>query len=320
MKKIAGDKKNIRNLVNNYLIIIGILILVIYTAIVRSEFRSGENVINMIRQLCPLGMVALGMTIVIIGGYIDLSVAGMFSMIGIVTTSMLNVTSVPVAVIVGLLTGVAGGALNGAILNCCGARDDADALFITYGMSTVYGALALLISNGTTINVPTNSSFLVLGKGSIGAIPIAILIFFAGVVILQFIMKKTILGRKVHLSGGNPVAARLNGVSISKSVMFMYIMTGLMTAIGAIILISRVTSASPVLGKNYETNAIMSVVIGGTTLKGGHGSIVNTVFGVMLITIMANALNMLGVSANAQSAAKGLILVAAIWLDSRKQR
>jgi ribose transport system permease protein len=127
------------------------------------------------------------------------------------------------------------------------------------------------------------------------------------------------MGRNILLTGGNKEAAYLAGISIKTSVSLIFTICGLMTAMAAVVLFSRVTTASPVIGMNYETNALLSVVVGGTPIKGGKGSVLRTVLGVFLVTLMSNCLNLLGASPYMQVILKGIILVIAIWLDNRKE-
>jgi ribose transport system permease protein len=135
---------------------------------------------------------------------------------------------------------------------------------------------------------------------------------------LYFFQSKTVIGRTINLTGGNKIAARLAGRPIGLCVVLIYTLSGVMTALGAFNQFARTTTASPVMGKGFETNAILAVVVGGTTLKGGKGSVMRTVLGTLLIILMSNCLNLLGVSPYMQNVVKGIILVVAIWLDNRK--
>ena len=149
VKSTVQQQQAAKQFLNEYLILIGILVLTVYTCIVQPSFLAADNLLSLVRQFVPLGMVALGMTLVIIGGYIDLSVAGTFSLMGIISAMLLNRMGIAALIIV-LIAGAACGLLNAVILVVCGARDDSDALFITFGMQTVFGALAL-IANGATM-------------------------------------------------------------------------------------------------------------------------------------------------------------------------
>ncbi len=306
----------------DYLVLIMIAALVAVTAAIEPKFLSGANLVNIMRQFGPLIMVALGMTFVIIGGFIDLSVAGTINLVAVVTISLIDPLGQVPALLVGLLIGSVCGALNSALILSSGALTQAEALFITFGMSTVYSAVALLYSHGSTLHFwdfdADKSLFEAIGGGSVGFVSVSFVVFLVCLAVLWIFQTKTSEGRAICLTGGNKTAARLAGVRVDRAIVVIYTIGGLMTGIGAIVLFSRITTASPVIGAGYETNAILSVVVGGTTLKGGKGSVLRTVMGVFLVILLSNCLDLLGVSSYMQYAVKGAILVFAIWLDNRK--
>lgn len=315
-KNVLG-RTVVENFINKYIIIIGILIITVYTCIVQPRFYSLDNIISLVNQLVPLGLVAIGMTMVIISGYIDLSVAGIFSLMGIVSTMLINSMG-DFGILLSIVVGGICGFVPALILIWCGARDDSEALFITFGLQTAFAALALIINEGNLVTLNETHITNYLGKGTIAGIPVSMYLFAIITAVLFIFMKKTALGRKIYLTGGNPTAASLSGISVNTIIVIVYVAIGVLATVGTITQACRVGSALPISGKNFETNAIMAVAIGGTSLSGGKGSVLNTVLGVILITIMANALNMLGIDANMQNVWKGVILVAAIWLDSRR--
>jgi len=311
------------SIVRDYLVLVMIAVLVAITAIVEPKFMSSQNLVNIMRQFGPLMMVSLGMTFVIIGGFIDLSVAGIINLVAVVTISLIQPIGQLPALLTGLAIGAACGVLNSVVILSSGALTQAEALFLTFGMSTVYSATALLYSHGSTMHFwdiqRSKSLFETIGAGSVGPVSASFVIFLGVLFLLWVFQTKTTEGRAISLTGGNKTAARLAGISISRAIVVIYTVCGLMTGLGAIVLFSRITTAAPVIGAGYETNAILAVVVGGTTLKGGKGSVLRTVTGVLLVILMSNCLNLLGVSTYLQVAVKGAILVLAIWLDNRKQ-
>jgi ribose transport system permease protein len=318
------DLKHVfKTLFRDYLVLVAIFLLVLVTIIVEPKFLSAENLTNIMRQFGPLIMVALGMTFVIIGGFIDLSVAGMLSLVAVVTLSMIEPFGQVTALIIGLSLGVFCGYLNSVLLLASGALSQAEALFITYGMSVVYGALALIFSGGSTKHMSyitrDYSLFTEIGEGHVGIFSVSFVIFLILLFLLYVFHNKTYMGRSISLTGGNKTAAQLSGIPVGLSINYIYIISGFMTAVGAIVLFSRVTTASPVLGRNYELNAILAVVVGGTTLAGGKGSVIRTVLGTLLVILLSNCMNLLGVSPYMQTVMRGAILVLAIWLDNRKR-
>jgi len=224
----------------------------------------------------------------------------------------------------GLLLGALCGYLNSLLILISGAITQAEGLFITFGMSVVYGGVALIYTGGATQRLSyltrDYSIFTSIGTGTVGIFSVSFIMFLGVLFLLYVFHNKTYTGRTINLTGGNKTAARLSGISINKSIMTIYTISGTMAALGAIVLFSRVTTASPVIGKNYETNAILAVVVGGTSMAGGKGSVIRTVLGTMLVILLSNCMNLLGVSVYMQNVMKGAILILAIWLDNLKER
>jgi len=316
--KKSALNRIVYKILNEYLVVVGIILFAVFTMIMEPNFMTVSNMGNLMRQFGPLAFVSLGMTFIILAGYIDLSIAGMFSLVSAVSISQANQYGAGRAILVGLLIGLAAGLINSLLLLLFGVQNSAGALFITYGMSLIYGALALMYSNGATIHLKDGVSGLeALGKGAVGIVPISFILFLALLALLFFLQSKTYIGRSVSYTGGNPVASRLSGIPVKRVTLLIFSLCGLMTAVGAIVLFSRVTSSGPTEGTGYDTNSIMAVVIGGTSLKGGKGNVLRTVVGVAVVTLMSNCLNLLGVSSYMQDFTKGIIMILAIWLDNR---
>lgn len=323
-----SDKKYSKESLKNYLlqnlVLIGIIVLCIVTAIAEPKFLTANNLANILGRFGSLSFVALGMTYVIIGGFIDLSVVGMMSLVGVITISLIDPIGQVGALFAGILLGAVLGTLNGLVLTVFGAMTQAEVLFITYGMSSVYGAAALLYTNAETVHLSrlnnSYSIFSVIGGGKVGPVAVSFILFIICLILLDIFHRRMLPGRKISLMGGNKVAANLCGYNMKRTMIMVYMICGIMASIGSIVLLSRVTTASPTSGVGYETNAILSVVVGGTTLAGGHGSGYRTVLGVLLITLLSNCLNMFGVSTYMQTVLKGAVLVLAIWLDNRKEQ
>jgi len=305
-----------------YLVLVAILALVIVTAIVEPRFLTGQNFTNLMRQFGPLSFVALGMTFVIIGGFIDLSVPGIINLVAIITLSMFDVIGEIPAILVGLTLGIILGIINGTVLVATGANTQAKALFITYGMSQIFGALALMYTSGAPIDRTfiANPMFITrwLGQGMIGPLSASFIVFLVFLAALYIFQKKMLLGRSINYTGGNIVAAELGGIPTKRIMVFIYALCGLMAAASAIILFSRVPVTTPTVGVNYERDAIMAVVVGGTSLLGGKGSVLRTVLGVSLVVLLSNCMNLLGVQTHLQEVLRGGVLVTAIWLDHRR--
>jgi ribose transport system permease protein len=311
------------NLLRNNPIFVAIAVLVVATSFVEPKFLTGANFENIIRQFGTLIFAALGMTFVIMAGFLDLSIGGIISLVAVVTVTLIDKVGQGPAILIGLSVGLGCGLLNSALIITSGALTQAESLFITFGMSLVYGAVALMYVQGVTQFLTYSktdiSYFDLINSGGIGILSVSAMIFLVCLAVLYVIEKRTYMGRAIVLTGGNKVAARLAGIPISRSIVMIYAISGLMSAIGAVVLVSRVTLADPTMGTPYMTQAILAVVVGGTALIGGRGSVMWTVVGALLLILMNNCLNLLGVSSYVQFMLRGVILILAIWLDTAKQ-
>ena len=304
-------------------IYVAIALLVVVTSIVEPKFLTLNNFDNIVRQFGVLVFAALGMTFVIMAGFIDLSIGGIISLVAVVTVTLIDKVGQGPAILIGISVGLACGLLNSILILTSGALTQAESLFITFGMSLVYGAVALIYVQGVTQFLTYSASdisiFEAINSGQIGILSVAAIMFLACLAVLVVIERRTYLGRSVVLTGGNKVAARLAGIPISKTIVMIYAISGVMAAIGAVVLISRVTLADPTMGTPYMTQAILAVVVGGTALTGGRGSVLWTVLGTFLLILLNNCLNLLGVSSYVQFMLWGVVLIAVIWLDAVKE-
>ena len=305
-----------------YLVLILIIGLITVTAIVEPRFMSPENLTNVMRQFGPLSFIALGMTFIILSGFIDLSIPGMISIIAMMTLTMVDVVGEVPALIIGLVLGVAIGAFNGTLLMTVGADTQAKVLFITFGMSQIFRSIALLYTGGFSVNqnllehpMPVTNA---IGSGTWGPLSVSFWMFLLFLVVLLIFQSKTTLGKTISYIGGNLKAAELGGIPAKRIIIFVYALSGFMVAIGTIVLFSRVAVTVPSVGDFFERDAIMAVVVGGTSLQGGRGSVVRTFMGVTLVILLSNCMNLLGVPSHLQEVTRGAILVLAIWLDHRR--
>jgi len=315
----AGD------LLRNNPIFVAIALLVIVTSVVEPKFLTGENFDNILRQFGTLIFAALGMTFVIMAGFLDLSIGGIISLVAVVTVTLIDKVGQGPAILIGISVGLGCGLINSLLIVTAGALTQAESLFITFGMSLVYGAIALMYVQGVTQFLTYSSSdisiFDAINSGTVlGLLSVSTILFLACLAILYIVERRTYMGRTIVLTGGNKVAARLAGIPITRSIVLIYAVSGLLSAIGAVVLVSRVTLADPTMGTPYTTQAILAVVVGGTALIGGRGSVLWTVVGTLLLILLNNCLNLLGVSSYIQFMLRGVILILAIWLDTAKQR
>jgi ribose transport system permease protein len=321
------ETRSIPQTLGNFLrdnpIYVAIVGLVVVTSIVEPKFLTVSNFDNIVRSSGTLAFAALGMTFVIMAGFLDLSIGGIISLVAVVTVTLVDRVGQGPAILIGLSVGLGCGLLNSLLIITSGALTQAESLFITFGMSLVFGAVALMYTQGVTQFLTYSESdisiFNAINSGGIGPLSVFAMMFLVSLAVLLVIERRTYMGRAVVLTGGNKTAARLAGIPIGRAIVMIYAISGLLSAIGAVILVSRVTLADPNMGVPYMTQAILAVVVGGTALVGGRGSVLWTVVGAFLLVLLNNCLNLLGVSSFVQFMLWGVILIAVIWLDTVKQ-
>jgi len=312
-------KKNIIRMIRNNGVMFGLLTIIIIVSFLEPAFFSIHNFLNILRQSSAVGLCALGMTFIMIGGGFDLSIGSTLSLSSVTAILIMNslgVSGFPViaaiiAIISAIIVGGIAGFINGGIIATINGRMG-EAFIITYSMQIVIGALALLITGGqfTFGRFPPESLYSKIGTGLI-----PIFIFFGFAILMQFILTRTNFGRQTFFLGASMDVAKMSGIKIKKIRVVNHIIGGMFAGLAGVIVTSRVYSASPLQGVGYELEAIAAVVIGGTSLSGGSGSIIKTVLGVLVVGILANALNVIGVNSNVQLLAKGGIIIIAVGLD-----
>ena len=290
-----------------------LVVLVIVTAIGNPRFLSLNNLLNVLFQISVLGILAVGQTTLLISRGMDLSVGASLSVSGLAAgLTILATGSTTLGVFAGLATGTLIGFVNGVLC----ASNRANPFIITLGTMTFLQGVAIIISGGSPIN-GSGALFDVFGLGSTFGIPNPIYVFVLVLVVVGIFLRRAVLGRFAFALGGNEEAARLSGVPVRRSKIALYALNGLMVGCGAVVLTGMLDSALPNMGTGYELRAIAAAVIGGTPLSGGRGSLLGTLGGVLLLGLVSNSMNLLGVGANYQSAVLGTIITAAVLLQRR---
>jgi ribose/xylose/arabinose/galactoside ABC-type transport system permease subunit len=285
-------------------------------SITSPPFRTLSNVENILQQISVNGIIAIGMTLVIITAGIDLSVGSVLALSAVVGASFAHPDEhwLIVPIVLGVLTGFACGTVNGFLI----AKKRLAPFIVTLGMMTVARGLALVYTSGRPV-INLNDSYDSIGGGSLGPIPFPAMIFFLVLLLGVFVLHYTRFGRYVYAVGGNELAAKVSGVNTDRVLIGVYALAGALAGLAGIVLSSRVMSGSPATGTGYELDAIAAVVIGGTSLSGGVGSIAGTLVGVLIIGVMNNGLDLLNVSSYWQEIVKGLIIVLAVLLDKKSK-
>jgi len=296
--------------------LVGLLVITIILSIVSPNFMTVDNILNVLRQVSINALIAFGMTFVILTGGIDLSVGSILALASAVTASMLASGMDPIlAILVGLLAGAIMGAINGFIIT----KGKVAPFIATLATMTVFRGLTLVYTDGRPITGLSSSElFVLMGKGYVGWVPVPVIWMLITYAILYFILKKTTFGRRVYAIGGNEEAAILSGIRTDRVKIWIYSITGLLSALAGIILSSRLNSAQPTAGASYELDAIAAVVLGGTSLSGGRGWIFGTLVGALIIGVLNNGLNIMNVSSFYQQVVKGGVILLAVLLDRKK--
>lgn len=296
--------------------VIGLLLIVVIISVMSPSFLTMNNLFNVLRQVSINALIAFGMTFVILTGGIDLSVGSILALTGAVTAGMMSGGMDPIlAMLLGVLLGVLLGAINGLII----AKGKVAPFIATLATMTIFRGLTLVYTEGRPISGLGDSfTFQMLGKGYIFGIPVPVITMAISFAVLYFILKKTTFGRRVYAVGGNEEASRLSGINVDRVKIYVYSLAGGLTAIASLILTSRLNSAQPTAGNMFELDAIAAVVLGGTSLTGGRGWIVGTLIGALIIGVLNNGLNLIGVSSFFQQVVKGAVILIAVLLDRKK--
>ncbi|MBC2857276.1 ribose ABC transporter permease [Cetobacterium sp. 2A] len=303
-----------------YGLILILLMISGFFGIINNNFFSLYNIQNIFKQSSINGLIAFGMTFVILLGCIDLTVGSTLALVGYLAGIMLVTLQLPIIIVipVALAMGTTLGLVNGILVS----KIKLQPFIATLITMTIYRGITLIISKGLPIRNINNVSPLMkyINRGEIGKLPISMIIYLIIFGVLWFILGKTVFGKHLYATGGNEEAARLSTVPINKIKMIAYSVSGFLSALAGILYISRYNSIYPNAGQGAELDAIAAVVIGGTSMSGGKGKIFGTLIGALIIGILNNGLNLLGVSSFYQEVIKGLVILLAVVADRKKTK
>ncbi len=309
------SKRDIRNIKLKKLVpVLSLFILCIGFGIVQPRFFTFSNLMIVLQQTVVLLSAAFGMTFVIVGGSIDLSVGSILA-ISALATALFSSSMGIFSFIMGLLAGILCGAINGIIF----AKGKVPSFIATMGTMTTLRGVVLLFTKGAPISI-NNDSFLDLFSGRIFGIPNSAFILLIVGLFSYFLYSKTVFGREVQAIGGGEKVARLSGLNIEIIKIKMFILLGALCGIAGVLQAARVMAATAQLGIGFELDVIASVVLGGTPLTGGFGSIQGTILGAFIISILSNGMNMLGVDAYFQQIIKGIVMIFAVFITIDRKK
>jgi ribose transport system permease protein len=299
-----------------------LIVLFVIFSLASPNFLQFDNVVGILLATSVNGVLALGVTFVIITGGIDLSVGTVMTLAAVMTGVFITNWHLPV--VVGILAGFATGGLAGFVSGTVVARMHIPPFIATLGMLNIAKGLALVISGLKPIYFNDTPEFNRLAMGSLFGtnleVPNAVLVLFAAAIIASLILSRTVLGRYAFALGSNEEATRLSGVNVAKWKIAIYTLAGVFSGLAGVLIAARLNSAQPALGQGYELDAIAAAVIGGTSLSGGEGSILGTVIGAFIISTLTNGLRILSVPQEWQTVVTGAIVIVAVYLDIVRRR
>lgn len=309
--------KNTMKYMSELTTVIALIILMAVITIINSNFLTANNLLNLLLQVTSNALIAFGMTFVILTGGIDLSVGSILALSSALTAGLLG-SGMPVtlAILISLILGCILGMMNGLLIS----YGKLAPFIVTLATMTIFRGATLVYTNGNPITKGLSDTFLFqfLGQGYIVGIPFPVIIMFIVFIVLYVLLHKTAFGKSVYAIGGNEKAAYISGVKLNKVKIIIYSISGMMASISGLIITSRLSSAQPTAGAGYEMDAIAAVVLGGTSLSGGKGRILGTLIGALIIGVLNNGLNIIGVSAFWQQVVKGVVILIAVLIDRFK--
>lgn len=311
----AVPKRERRVWLARFGLVIALLVIGTVLAMLRPQFLTTGNLVNVARQISLNGILAVGVTYALLTGGVDLSLGSVVALAGVVAASFAHPGdwAVAVPVTMGILCGTACGMANGTVI----AYGRIAPFIVTLGMMTIARGLALVISNGRPVS-NLSDSFTRLGGDLVG-FPIPVLVLLGVAALSWLFLSSTRAGRYIYAVGGNEHAARAAGINVAGTKVLAYTVCGGFAGVAGVVLASRITTGQPNAGVAYELDAIAAAVIGGTSLSGGVGSIGGTLLGALLMGVINNGLDLLNVSSYYQQIIKGLIIVGAVCLDKRQR-
>ncbi|MGI5848669.1 MAG: ABC transporter permease [Christensenellales bacterium] len=317
VKKMEIKKVSRAEIYKKYGLVAFLVIIIIALSIVKPNFATYNNIMNVLRQISINGLLAIGMTYVILLAGIDLSLGSIVGFAGIVTAILAknHEMTIVVPIVVGILAGGVIGLINGLLISYVRVP----AFIQTLGMLSIARGLTYVMSNAKPVN-GLSKDFLAMGSGYWFGVPIPVIILIIVFAIMLFILYKTKFGRYVYAIGGNEDAALVSGLKVRPLKVVVYAISGLLAGLAGVVLTSRVSAGLAVSGEGYELDAVAAAVIGGTSLMGGEGSLWGTALGFLLIGILNNGLDLLNVSSYYQLIVKGAIIILSVVLDVQTKK
>lgn len=294
--------------------LLGLIILAIIASIIAPTFRTMNNMITILRQASVLLVLSSGLTAVLLTGGMDLSVGATAGFIGCICAQLLKTgMPIPAVMVVGLAIGAVVGTVNGLLAGIL------PSFIATYATNWVMSGLAVIVMQGAVIyDLP--AGFTTLGVGYVGIIPNLVIIAAIVVVILYVLLQRTTYGRQLYAYGSNPTAARYAAIPVKKIMVSAFVLCSMCAGLAGMLITARLNAADAAMGDSYGLQTVAAVVIGGTSMLGGEGGILGTVIGALILTVIVNVMNLLGISSFAQGFVVGVVIISMVLFDTYTKR
>ena len=302
-----------------------LIVLFVFFSASTDVFLTGPNLINVVRQVSYTGIAAVGATMVLLIGGLDLSVGSLLAFVGVVSAKVIIEAGLPPGI--GLLAGLAAGALAGALNGVIITKFRIPALITTLGTLTIIRGIGFTLTGGLPVFGFPKQKFLgfnegvqAIGKGYVLGVPVPVIIMVLVFVLGWVFLYRTYFGRYIYAIGGNAETARLSGIKVERIQLMVYTVAGLLTGIAGLIVMGRVNSGQPSLGSGFELDVITAVVLGGVSIAGGAGSLLGAIVGVLIMGVLSNGMIILNISEYDQMVVRGLVLLIAVGVDRLRIR
>lgn len=319
-KSVLMDKiQSLLNLIGRCRPVFIMLMVASVFSCMHARFLTVDNFMNILKQNSHYGILAAGVCFAILLGGIDISLGSVLAFSGAMASFIVSRgISVVLAVVVALIIGAIAGLMNGVFI----ARFKLQPMIVTLATMSIFRGATLVLTNGKSIPIGKLEGSVIfkqIGQGSIGFLPIPVLLLILVYAVVFYILNKTAFGRHVYAIGGNEDAARLSGINVSRVKILCHVLCGLMAGVAGVMVTARVASATPTAGDGYEMDAIAAAVIGGISLRGGEGQVLFTIVGAIIIGMLNNILNLMNVSSYYQTIIKGIVILIAVLLDAKSK-
>jgi ribose transport system permease protein len=301
----------------NEVLLVGVLALIcVLVSIGSAKFFSPTNVLNVLRDSSMDIIAAIGMTMLLITGEVDLSIGSLVAFVGVITMDVINKTH---SVTLGVAAGLGLGAVTGLVNGLVRTKLKVNSLIGTIAMMMILRGGVVIYRVAAVQNYHSLDAFFQIGNGYVGFLPIPILLMAVLYVVFLFIITRTVVGRRLYATGGNATAARISGINVDRLKIMTFMTASLLAAVSGIILVSRMNSGQPNAGQGFEISVVAGVILGGTSLGGGEGTLIGTLIGIMILRVINNGIILLGWNQDLQIVVAGFVLIVAVYFDNKRK-